>query len=241
MLTKEQFLDAVKDSFKAYLTVKTSRSTAKLKAIHGAIARDLQERFGAEYTVESQGLDEDKENCVEGRYYPKRVDITISRQGKPVAGYAVKFVMRNYSQNSNNYFENMLGETANLRTNGIPYFQIFIIFDQVPYYRADGSFCKWETITEHNLSKYVKLSTDDPGVFYHTPDKTLVVLLSLKEPGVAFNDSAEYADYYLARVTENDLITYSTKIEDVFGSSVILNDYENFAGRTVAIVNGRLK
>ena len=42
-----------------------------------------------------------------GRYYPKNVDITINYKGKAIAGYAVKFAMRNYSQNSNNYFENM--------------------------------------------------------------------------------------------------------------------------------------
>ena len=35
------------------------------------------------------------------------VDITINYKGKAIAGYAVKFAMRNYSQNSNNYFENM--------------------------------------------------------------------------------------------------------------------------------------
>ena len=34
----------------------------------------------------------------------------------------------------------MLGETANIRTNSIPYFQIFIIFDKVPYYGKGGEF-----------------------------------------------------------------------------------------------------
>ena len=64
--------------------------------------------------------------------YDKKVDITITKQNKPIAGFAIKFVMQNYSQNSNNYFENMLGETANIRSNRIPYFQIFIILDNLP-------------------------------------------------------------------------------------------------------------
>jgi hypothetical protein len=45
--------------------------------------------------------------------------------------------MQNYSQNSNNYFENMLGETANIRSSNIPYFQIFIIPDEIPYYKKE--------------------------------------------------------------------------------------------------------
>lgn len=242
MMSNVQFLDVVKDSFRTYLSVGTSRSTAKLKSLHGKVARDLQVAFGPEYTIRSQGYGVDKEGCFEGRYYPKNVDIAVYYRGKPVAGYAVKFVMRNYSQNSNNYFENMLGETANLRSNAIPYFQIFIIFDKVPYYKAGGSFQKWDVISQHNLDKYVKISTDNPDTFYHTPDKTLIALLTLKsDPNKKFTSSSDYASYYLSRIDEDDLITYSNKIKDVFGDSVILNNYEDYLRRTVFISKGRLK
>ena len=61
-----------------------------------------------------------------GRYINKNVDIVIYKR-TVIAGIGVKFVMQNYSQNSNNYFENMLGETANIRSKNIPYFQIFVI------------------------------------------------------------------------------------------------------------------
>ena len=118
------------------MNVGTSRSTAKLKSLHGHIANDLKNILGEDYNVKSQGIGDDREGTIEGKYYPKKVDITIYKENKPIAGYAVKFVMRNYSQNSNNYFENMLGETANIRMNSIPYFQIFIIFDKVPYYKS---------------------------------------------------------------------------------------------------------
>ena len=130
MMTNEEFLEVIKKSFATYLSVGTSRSTAKLKTLHGHIATDLENILGKEFTVRSQGYGNDKEGSIDGRYYPKNVDITILKNGKPVAGYAVKFVMRNYSQNSNNYFENMLGETANIRANSIPYFQVFIIFEK---------------------------------------------------------------------------------------------------------------
>lgn len=242
MSINSQFLDTIKESFKTYLSVNTSRSTAKLKSLHGKIAADLQEAFGPEYTIKSQGYGADKEGVLEGRYYPKNVDIMVSLKDEPVAGYAIKFVMRNYSQNSNNYFENMLGETANLRANSIPYFQIFIIFDKVPHYEVNGLFQKWDILTQHNLRKYIQLSADDPSNFYHTPDKTLIALLKLKEqPGKVFHDSSDYAAYYLERIAEDDLITYSTEINDVFGNAVILNNYEDFIARTVFISKGKMK
>lgn len=109
----------------------------------------------------------------------KNVDITVQEKStkNPVCGIAVKFVMQNYSQNSNNYFENMLGETANIRTSDCPYFQIFIILDELPCYKENGEISKWEEFTDRNISKYCKLSFDDVGRFYHTPDKTLMYVV----------------------------------------------------------------
>ena len=243
MLNNTEFLQIIKDSFATYLSVGTSRSTAKLKTLHGHIAKDLAEKLGKDFSILSQGYGNDKEGCVNGRYYPKNVDITVNYKGVSVAGFAIKFVMRNYSQNSNNYFENMLGETANLRSNAIPYFQIFIIFDKVPYYKKGGEFSRYDVISEHNLLKYLKLSNDDPGVYYHTPDKTLLVLLDLKEksPMHRFIDEKDYATYYRSVIGDGDLMIYSSKIKDSFGNSVILNNYENFIKRATALINGKLK
>ena len=84
-----------------------------------------------------------------------------------------------------------------LYTSCIPYFQIFIVFERVPYYETGGICKKYDIVTEHNLNKYLVLSKDNPDEFYHTPDKTLIVLLKLKEksPGYIFRDSRDYADY----------------------------------------------
>lgn len=243
MMTNDDFLKIIKESFETYLNVGTSRSTAKLKTLHGGIANDLSSIFGHEYTVKSQGYGNDSEGSIAGRYYDKNVDIIISKNGKPVAGYSLKFVMRNYSQNSNNYFENMLGETANIRANSIPYFQIFIIFEKVPYYENGGKLKRYDTITEHNLSKYLELSKDDPSVFFHTPDKTLVVLIKLKEKSIdyPFANSNEYAAYYKSIINDKNLMSYSNKIHDSFNDSVIYNDYEDFIQRTFYIVMGKQK
>lgn len=243
MMTNDEFLEVIKESFATYLYVGTSRSTAKLKTLHGHIASDLKEKLGEDFSILSQGYGNDKEGVISGRYYPKNVDITINYKNNPVAGFAIKFVMRNYSQNSNNYFENMLGETANLRSNAVPYFQVFIIFDKVPYYKKGGEFSRYDVISEHNLDKYLKLSNDDPNIYYHTPDKTLVVLLTLKEKSANyyFVNESDYADYYRSVIDDDDLISYSSKIEDSFGNSVILNNYENFIKRTTDLISGRLK
>lgn len=242
-MTNEEFLESIRESFKTYLHVGTSRSTAKLKSLHGKIAMDLETLYGKDFIVCSQGYGDDKEGRIDGRYYPKNVDITVKKGDRPVAGYAIKFVMRNYSQNSNNYFENMLGETANIRSNAIPYFQVFVVFDKVPYYEKGGSFKKYDMITPHNLEKYLALSKDDPSVFFHTPDKTLVVLVKLKEkaPNYHFVDDKDYAEYYLSIINEKDLLVYATQVSDRFEDGVIYNDYEDFIQRTYHITVGKLK
>lgn len=241
-MTNSEFLEIIKESFRDYLSVGTSRSTKKLKTLHGHIASDLKQKFGEEFEVNSQGYGDDKEGSIQGRYYAKNADITIKRNGKAVAGYAVKFVVRNYSQNSNNYFENMLGETANIRSNSIPYFQIFIVFEKVPYYSKGGDFRRYDSITNHNLDKYSKLSEDDPSQFFHTPDKTLFVLIRLKEEfrECGFKNAEEYRDYYMSIIADDDLMKYSEET-DVFGNGVIFNNYEDFLSRTYHIVMGRLK
>ena len=146
-MDNQEFLTVVGNSFKKFLET-GSRSNEKLKILHGAIAKDLKERLGAGYYVQSLGIGNGKEMKLDGRYIDKVVDITILKNSKPIAGIGVKFVMQNYSQNSNNYFENMLGETANIRCANIPYFQIFIIPDKLHF---SYSRC----ISARNISSFV--------------------------------------------------------------------------------------
>ena len=238
-----EFLNLIKQSFKDFLDSGTSRSTAKLKNLHGKIAFDLQRKLGKDFLIKSQGYGNDKEGKINGRYFDKQVDITISKNNIAVAGYAVKFVMQNYSQNSNNYFENMLGETANIRTNKIPYFQIFIIFEKVPYYKNSGIFAKYDIVSQHNLDKYIKLSQDNADIYFHTPNKMLFVVIKLKEKeeNYKFKDKNEYIEFYKSIINDKNLMQYSNKISDNFDNGVILNDYENFLERTCSLIIGNLK
>jgi len=242
-MTNSEFIDTLKKSFLSYLEVGTSRSTAKLKSLHGDIANDIAYHLGNEYLVKSQGILDSREGVIRGRYYSKNVDITIYKDKSPIAGYAIKFVVRNYSQNSNNYFENMLGETANIRSNQIPYFQILILFDKTPYYKKGGEFGRWDIISNHNLDKYLIMSQDSPKSYFHTPDKTLIVLLHLLEriPD-RFTDESDYAEYYLSRRHDKDMLTYSNLFIEDFKNTgtknTIYNDYETFISKSCHIIKG---
>lgn len=232
MLSNKQFLDKVLISFKEFISSGTSRSTAKLKPLHGAIAADIAERLGDGYKVYSQGFGDGKEKEIKGRYIDKKVDITIEevKSQKPVAGIGVKFVMQNYSQNSNNYFENMLGETANIRTAKCPYFQIFIILDKLPYYDKEGKLKKWEGLTDHNMNKYCKLSVDNIEAFYHTPNKTLICVAHI-EPDIPVTTSQKQ-DYLSFYSSQSDKLSVSYSVHRYDGlttnGTIIMNDYELF-------------
>ncbi len=229
-MDNQEFLNVVGNSFKKFLET-GSRSNEKLKILHGAIANDLKKRLGGSYSIQSLGIGNGKEMKIEGRYIDKAVDITILKKTKPIAGIGVKFVMQNYSQNSNNYFENMLGETANIRCANIPYFQIFIIPDKIPYYKNDGTFQKWEEFTEHNSAKYLTLSNDDIQTSIHTPTKTLLFVIHLPEIEGEIRNKNEYASEYSEK--ENFRICESQTQYGNFSSAVIYNDYEDFAEKVV--------
>ena len=87
------------------------------------------------------------------------------------------------------------------------------------------------------------LQTRIPGKFFHTPDKTLVVLIKLKEKELnyRFGNFDDYADYYKSVINDSDLMSYSPQINNSFNDSVIYNNYEDFIKRTYHIIMGRLK
>jgi len=230
-MNNEIFLKVIGKSFLKFLET-SARSNKKLEILHGAIAEDIKNRLGDEYTVSSLGLGEGKEAKMMGRYIDKVVDITISKNNQDLAGIAIKFVMNNYSQNSNNYFENMLGETANIRANNKKYFQIIILPEQMPYYNNEGSIKKWEKITDNNIDKYIKLSRDNEDVYFHTPVKTLIFIV--KFPDLDINEiktKTSYKNYYLNM--DNVSLEVSNSISENFGDRIILNNYEDFIEKVV--------
>lgn len=223
----EIFLQTLKESFLEYLN-SGERSNKKLCILHSKIANDLSKKLGNAYTINSLGFGNFKEDLILGRYYDKKVDITISKNGKILAGIGVKFVMSNYSQNSNNYFENMLGETANIRSNSVAYFQIFILFDELPYFAIKNNvkiIKKIEKITQHNIQKYINLSNDNIDIFMHTPNKTLVYLI---KNSVKISPNLTQDAYKNLFLNNKNFEIQKSNLNFSFGNNTIYNDYDDF-------------
>ncbi len=229
-MNNTQFLNCIAKSFQKFLETH-SRSNEKLKILHGQIAQDLSLALGKSYEIKSLGYKEGKEDKISGRYLDKAVDITILKDNMIIAGIGVKFVMQNYAQNSVNYFENMLGETANIRSNDIPYFQIFIIPDKLPYYKRGGEFDHWEFFSSHNVRKYLILSKDNVERFVHTPIKTLLFVVQLPQIKKEIKNKDEYKNHYLG--LKKMKIQLSKNDYGEFQKSVIFNDYEKYIDKIV--------
>lgn len=152
--------------------------------------------------------------------YNKKADITILKDKK--SGVGVKFVMSNYLQNSNNYFENMLGETANIRSAKIPYFQILIIFEKTPYFGKDGKIKKIDKITSHK--NILKLSSDNSDYFLHTPNKTLIFIIKNSLNFNEIKSKDDFVDFFL----NNNFSFLKSDLNLKFDNGVIYNQYEEF-------------
>lgn len=228
-MNNEKFISAIREAFTIFLD-SGSRSNKKLIVLHGIISSDLKTTLGDNYEIHSLGYGKGKEGKVQGRYYDKQVDILVTLNKKPVAAYGVKYVMQNYMQNSNNYFENMLGETANIRSGNIPYFQILVMHSTMPYFKKDKTISKWEVLSEHNIKKYLTMSHDNIDYYFHTPVKTLVFLVDIPIDKKIKTDKTTYVQYYSNQ--ENLSLSVSSDYEYYHGSNLIINDYKEFIEKT---------
>ena len=169
MFNEKLFIVAVEESFRKYKE-RGARSTEKLKPIHRYFAEVLKFIWGSGFEVHYMGADA-KELKVEGKYYPKDIDITITQHKKPIFCLGIKFVTSNYKQNANNYFESMMGETANIQALGrLPYAQLIILRHETPYYKKNDSTnpSKIEIVKDKDILKYLNLVFD--SVQAHRPE-----------------------------------------------------------------------
>ena len=148
------------------------------------------------------------------------------------AGIGVKFVMQNYAQNSNNYFENMLGETANIRASSTPYFQIFIIPEVLPYFKDSGEIGRWEEFSEYHMKKYCALAKDNTAIFPHTPNKTLLYVVQIHPKANSVQTKTEYFNYYKDLIPKLTIKSADCSYPDFeLGGTVIINDYQAFINK----------
>ncbi|HON57082.1 MAG TPA: hypothetical protein PLM75_07315 [bacterium] len=177
--------NAIKNSFINY-KASGPRSTEKLKPIHIYIKNILENIWGKGFTIYCIG--NNGEYKVKGKYYEKNIDIAVidKKCNNPVFCVGVKFVTSNYKQNANNYFENMMGETANIQAlKNLPYAQLLILRYKTPYYKKRASYSdkeetdKIEIINEKDLQKYLNLVFDVKQA--HRPYIMAVLLIDINE------------------------------------------------------------
>ena len=183
-----------------------ARSNRKLIPLHSCIARFVSTALGSEYSVRSLGIGDHKEEQIEGQYYAKRVDIAVIDGNKPIASIGLKFVTSNYKQNNVNYFENMLGETANLRRKNCGYAQVIVIRKEIPYKSKSGKTTKMERISEKNLVKYAQLVKDKD--YPHRPDLMSIAIVDFPTnqlPQPAEEDSDLGLSAETINMLQNDL------------------------------------
>lgn len=183
---KNSFLIAISKTFRAYNTF-GARSNKKLIPIHKWFAEIIENKLGKGYSVKSLG--KDGEFKLDGKYYPKTLDISIFKNQKIIATISFKFVTSNYKQNSNNYFENLLGETANVRRVNIGFAHFLVLRAHTPYYDKNkgnlrGQEKKIEILNEGDLVKYVKLFNDLD--FPHKPEVLGMAIIDFDRRGHAY-------------------------------------------------------
>jgi predicted transcriptional regulator len=255
----QEFLKCLERSFLKYLEkgAKGVRGTGKLKILHPHIAEDLRNVLGDKYQVYSLDEKHGKEKVIRGRYMDKRVDIAVVKGEKPVAGIGIKFIMSNYRQNSNNYFEGMLGETANIRTNNILYFQVVICFVRSPYFFKEENkeriIKNIEKVSLNHLEKYQILSQDDTLVYLHSPIKTLLVLVDFANidcEALFKSNKLKTSNELIQIVKEKGAELKFSELEDdqqildskvFFKNSLIFNDYQGFIKKCSQLIEGFFK
>jgi hypothetical protein len=240
MYNEQDFIQAIVESFQKYKEF-GPRSPEKLKPLHKYFADALQAIFGATYelhfnsgktqfksvTYTTEKRQEMKikqvpigELTVEGQYYPKDIDMAVTYQDKPVFCLGLKFITSNFSQNANNYFESMMGETANIQRKSVPYAQIVIFRKHIPYYKKDGSVKRWESVTDKDLNKYLKLMYDTH--FPHQPKAIGLMFVDIDEV-TGLVEKMDLVASFGKNLTE--LLENKLSVRNLFAE---IEDYKNY-------------
>lgn len=153
------------------------RSNQKTRVLHGWVQDELRRELGAEYNFTGQSPTSSSEANVGGMYYEKNVDVLVTRDSQDLGVVSVKFVISNFWQNAVNYFEQQIGETANLRRRNIVYGNLFCLTQPIPYKRRDGTVSRLEELRERDVQRYIRLRDDHEHI--HAPDEMAIAIVNL--------------------------------------------------------------
>jgi len=137
----------------------TSRSPKKVDIIHEYLEKEISKILPENFTIK-------REQSINSLNFAKKkkCDIVIYKNNKPVIIVPVKFIMRNYKQNRNNYIENLIGEIWCLkkRNKGLKIIPFTIFIKKTPYFKTGNEFLKYEPeITTEELNHDVYDIFDD--------------------------------------------------------------------------------
>ncbi len=174
--TEKELLEVLKSSIESYLKY-GERSNQKLKILHSYIAcaiyKKIKEKGNISHiTIKSLPGREDR---IPGIFYDKNVDISIRYKRKVYGIASVKFVMSNYQQNENNYFESLIGECMNLKAQHPErhFWYILFTFDKIPYFNKSHKITRFDNF---KTSKYEKLRNADT---LNLPDDISITLINI--------------------------------------------------------------
>ena len=205
-------LEAVQSAYDKYLEY-GPRSTEKTKVLHGWVIQELTNLLGDGYSVIGQTPQGGREMRVNGKYYPKKVDVAILRDGIILGVVSIKFVNSNYRQNKYNYFEQQLGETSNLRRKNIVFGHIFLLTQPIPHRKRSGEIKRFEKVDSSVVNLYASLAKDHDQS--HVPDVQCLGIFRL-------DGSAEKI---LRFCTRTDLPNVSTQMFDQLSSRLGVNRF----------------
>ena len=155
-----------------------TRSNRKTRVLHGWVQDEMRQELREDaYTFTGQSPTSAHEANVGGMYYGKDVDVLVARDEQELGVISIKFVISNYWQNSINYLEQQIGETANLRRRNIVYGNLFCVTNPIPYKNRSGEITRREAIRDHDIQRYARLRADHEHI--HAPERWLLVSLTL--------------------------------------------------------------
>ena len=174
---EQRFLAAMQESYRM-VKLHGTRSNQKTRVLHGWVQDEMRQELREDaYTFTGQSPTSAHEANVGGMYYGKDVDVLVARDEQELGVISIKFVISNYWQNSINYLEQQIGETANLRRRNIVYGNLFCVTNPIPYKNRSGEITRREAIRDHDIQRYARLRADHEHI--HAPDEMAIGIVDL--------------------------------------------------------------
>ena len=243
---QSRFLKTIQEAYP--LKRDNPRSNAGLKLLHGWVQEELNSRLSPnqlgpdlknKLTISGLSEASSTEEQVKGAYYSKNVDIMISADDddEPLGIVSVKFVISNYRQNSNNYFEQGMGETANLRRRNIVYGHLFCLTNPIPYKDKSGKVKKLEKLNEDDIRKYYKLRNDHEHL--HAPHELALGIVDIDaENNTDADGNVDIGNTSVTSISSPTALTENPELQTALATTLSLDHF--FGAFALRIILRRL-